>query len=89
MYRLLVESLLGLRLEAGKLHFAPVLPEDWDGYTLAYRHHSTLYRIELVQTDAGHPALVILDGIIQPDGSVPLVDDGTEHEVELTWPRSG
>ncbi len=89
MYRLLVESLLGLRLEAGKLRFAPVLPADWEGYTMAYRHRDTLYRIDVRQSDAGTQREVWLDGTLQPDGSIPLLDDGTEHEVELNWPRGG
>src|SRR5208282_5153853 len=29
MYRLIVESLLGLRLDVDKLHFAPCLPDNW------------------------------------------------------------
>src|SRR6185312_9965332 len=37
LYRLLVESLLGLTLEAGKLRLAPLLPPEWDGYELDYR----------------------------------------------------
>ena len=89
MYRLLVESLLGLRLEAGRLRFAPVLPADWDGFVMTYRHRGTLYRVELVQTHAGQPTQVILDGTTQPDGSIPLVDDGAEHEVELNWAQNG
>src|SRR3546814_11352668 len=53
MYRLIVESLLGLRLEAGKLRFAPVLPPEWDGFRMDYRHRDTLYRIDLRQSAPG------------------------------------
>ena len=88
MYRLMVESLLGLRLEAGKLRFAPVLPADWDGFTLDYRHRDTQYRIELRQSDAGTASAVWLDGQVQADGLIPLVDDGAEHSVKLNWPRA-
>jgi cellobiose phosphorylase len=87
MYRLIVESLLGLRLEAGKLRFAPVLPDDWDGFSLDYRHRNTLYRITLRQSLAGTTSRVRLDGIAQPDGYVTLVDDGVDHIVELNHPR--
>ncbi len=87
MYRLIVESLLGLRLEAGQLRFAPVLPAEWEGFELDYRHRGTLYRIRLHQSDAGTPSTLWLDGEMQPDGRIPLADDGAEHDVELNWPR--
>ncbi|WP_460876545.1 GH36-type glycosyl hydrolase domain-containing protein [Rhodanobacter koreensis] len=88
MYRLIVESLLGLRLEAGKLRFAPVLPEAWDGFTMDYRHHDTPYRIHVRQSDAGTLGVVWLDGVAQVDGCIPLTDDGAQHNVELNWPRT-
>ncbi len=87
MYRLIVESLLGLRLEAGTLRFAPVLPPEWEGFSVDYRHRDTLYRIRLHQSDAGTPSTLWLDGEMQPDGGIPLAEDGAEHSVELNWPR--
>jgi cellobiose phosphorylase len=88
MYRLIVESLLGLRLEAGTLRFAPVLPPEWEGFALDYRHRDTLYRIDLRQGDAGTSSAVRLDGELRADDRIPLLDDGVEHHVELDWPRT-
>ena len=34
MYRLITESLLGLRLEIDKLHFVPCIRPDWESYTI-------------------------------------------------------
>jgi cellobiose phosphorylase len=87
MYRLIVESLLGLRLEAGKLRFAPVLPPEWEGFSVEYRHRATPYRIHLRQGDAGTASSVWLDGVLQADGCIVLVDDGEAHSVEVNWPR--
>lgn len=84
MYRLIIESLLGLHLEAGRLRFAPVLPADWDGFTLNYRYRDTLYRINLQQ---GNASSVWLDGVVQPDGRITLLDDGQEHRVEINHPH--
>ncbi|HWU76682.1 MAG TPA: glucoamylase family protein [Rhodanobacter sp.] len=89
MYRLMIESLLGLRMEAGKLRFAPVLPSDWDGFSMDYRHGDTLYRIELRQNEPGSSSNVRLDGVVQADGCIPLADDGVEHRVVVNWPRTG
>ncbi|MFC5581561.1 GH36-type glycosyl hydrolase domain-containing protein [Rhodanobacter terrae] len=89
MYRLIVESLLGLRLEAGRLRFTPVLPDEWEGFSLDYRYLDTQYRIHLRQSDAGTVSTVWLDGVVQADGCIPLADDGAEHSVELNHPRAG
>jgi len=45
MYRLAVETLMGLRLEVDKLRIAPLLPKEWDSYTIHYRYRDTFYHI--------------------------------------------
>ncbi len=45
MYRLIIESLLGLTLEVDKLRFTPCLPADWTGFTMHYRYRETVYHI--------------------------------------------
>jgi cyclic beta-1,2-glucan synthetase len=84
MYRLIVESLLGLRLEKDKLHVAPCLPADWETFKVHYRYRETVYHIEVLQTpeDKGR-ASVIVDGIERPDKAIPLIDDRREHSVEV------
>jgi cellobiose phosphorylase len=48
MYRLAVESLLGLKREGDKLRIAPCLPADWPGFKLRYRYRDTVYSIAVV-----------------------------------------
>ena len=87
MYRLIVESLLGLRLEVDKLHFAPCLPEDWEGFKMHYRYRETVYHITVKQIPAGNGEMrVSLDGIDQDGKTIPLVDDHKEHWAELSFP---
>ena len=88
MYRLIVESLLGLRLEVDKLRFAPCLPVDWPGFTMHYRYRNTVYHIAVSQThDAEGEQIgeirVTVDGVLQADQSIPLVDDRQAHAVEV------
>ncbi len=88
MYRLIVESLLGLRLEVDKLHFAPCLPADWETYIVHYRYRETLYHITVRQMPAANNKMigetsVTVDGVEQPDKAIPLVDDRQEHSVEV------
>jgi cellobiose phosphorylase len=89
MYRLIVESLLGLRLEVDSLSFAPVLPADWEGFTLHYRYRETVYHISVQRTRPGDGATsVIVDGVEQQDQTIPLVDDHREHAVEVKIPAA-
>jgi cellobiose phosphorylase len=87
MYRLIMESLLGLRLEVDTLRFAPCLPVDWEGFTVHYRYRETVYHIAVQQTVAGEgEPSVTVDGVEQPDKAILLVDDRQEHSVEVRIP---
>jgi cyclic beta-1,2-glucan synthetase len=82
MYRLIVESLLGLRLEGDMLRLAPCLPADWQTFKIHYRYRETVYHIVVSQTDG--EMRVTLDGVERHDGAIPLVDDRREHFVEVS-----
>ncbi len=90
MYRLILESLLGLRLEVDKLRFTPCLPADWETFKLHYRYRETAYHITVLQTHAAddQPSVTV-DGIGQKDGTVSLVNDCLEHAVEIRIHRRG
>ncbi len=84
MYRLIVEVLLGLRLEVDKLYIKPCIPGDWEGFTVHYRYRETTYHIKVVQKPAGTGAAAItVDGIRRQDAFIPLVDDNSDHVVEV------
>ena len=84
MYRLILESLLGLKLEAGRLRFALCMPDDWDGYTVHYRYGEAVYHIAVTRTHAaGAEMSTLVDGVEQPDRTVTLIDDRREHSVEI------
>jgi len=84
MYRLILESLLGLKLEVNKLRFSPCLPADWETFKLHYRYRETVYHVNVRQLRSTNSKVgVTVDGVEQPNQSVPLIDDGVEHEVEV------
>jgi cyclic beta-1,2-glucan synthetase len=84
MYRLIVESLLGLHLEGDKLTVAPCLPAGWKSFKLCYRYRETMYDIEVVQVQNGNAGLGLsVDGIEQHEPVIRLADDGQRHSVEL------
>jgi cellobiose phosphorylase len=86
MYRLIVESLLGVTLEGNALRFAPCLPADWTAFTMRYRHRETPYDIAVRQTlaavgEAFRATTVTVDGVVQSDDRVHLIDDHAAHQV--------
>ena len=94
MYRLIVESLLGVTREKDRLRLTPCLPAEWTAFTLCYRYGETLYDITVRQTPAGAGARiqathVTVDGVAQPDGSVQLVDDRGAHQVFVEVQAAG
>lgn len=82
MYRLIVESLLGLRLEVDRLYVEPCIPDDWEGFAVHYRYRETTYHIKVIQGHDGETRVTI-DGVEQQGASVPLVDDRVGHAVEV------
>jgi len=90
MYRFIMESLLGLRLDVDKLHFAPCLPADWTSFELDYRYRQTLYRVSVRQISTADDAVrVTLDGARQVDHGIALADDRLDHVVEVIIHRAG
>ncbi|TDY01760.1 GH36-type glycosyl hydrolase domain-containing protein [Thiohalophilus thiocyanatoxydans] len=85
MYRLSVETLLGLHREADHLRIAPCVPADWEFYKIHYRYRDTVYHISVrrVGEPSGQVSRVSVDGSECPDSRIPLVDDRQEHFVEV------
>ena len=89
MYRLIVESLLGLRLEVDKLRVTPCLPADWRTFKVHYRYRETVYHIAVLQTLLGiGETRITVDGVERPDKMIPLVDDRQDHSVEVKIPAA-
>lgn len=84
MYRLIVESILGLRREADKLHFEPCLPAHWPSFKMNYRYGETFYHITVRQMRAPDDVTTLtVDDVEQPDMVIALVDDRKKHQVDL------
>jgi cellobiose phosphorylase len=82
MFQLIVEHLLGIKRRADQLHFEPCVPATWEIWKVDYRYRATGYHLHFTQSGASAllPSIV-LDGIIQPEKFLLLVDDGKSHEV--------
>jgi len=95
MYRLTVETLLGLQLEGGHLRIAPCIPANWQSYKIHYRYRETVYHITVKRAGEkpGQAIHLTMDGTVvngagadgtrKPQGMIPLVDDRREHYVDV------
>ena len=85
MYRLLIETLLGVNLEGNQLRLAPRLPNAWTTFKIHYRYRQTVYHITIsrLPADAAGANQLSLDGLELSGGTLPLRDDRREHAVEM------
>ncbi len=81
MYRLIIETLLGIHLEVDRLSLTPRIPAAWQEYKIHYRFRDTMYHIT-VRRAKDALARVIVDGAEQKDPVILLINDRGEHHVE-------
>jgi cyclic beta-1,2-glucan synthetase len=85
MYRIWIEEVLGFRLRGDRFTVEPVLPADWPGFELTYRHGSTVYEIKVIRHGDESIGLE-LDG--KPVIFIPVEDTGRTHRVMVRVPQS-
>lgn len=83
MYRLLIETFLGLTREGARLRIAPRLPAAWPGVDIAYRHGDATYAIHVLRDAAQPPGTVMVDGTVQADNAIVLDPAAGVHRVEV------
>ena len=89
MYRCIVESLLGLRVEGNTLQVVPCTPAHWPSMRIHYRYGETTYHITVLRgADAGAVPSHTVDGALLPGRVLVLVDDRREHTIELRLPAA-
>jgi cyclic beta-1,2-glucan synthetase len=85
MYRAGLESILGFKLQGERLMIDPCVPRWWRDFEITYRRGRTTWRIK-VENPLGLSrgvATVELDGSLQPNDEIPLVDDSQTHNVRV------
>jgi cellobiose phosphorylase len=85
MYRLLLETLLGVNLEGNHLVLNPKLPKNWGTFTIHYRYRQTHYRIRITRLPGAQlgGSRLSLDGQALAGNMIPLLDDHRDHSVEM------
>ncbi len=86
LYRLMVESLLGLQMEKGVLKLSPCVPVDWDSFTIRLNMNDTVYTIEATQSrDGDKETRIMVDGANKPEGIVELATDAKPHQIGVLF----
>jgi cyclic beta-1,2-glucan synthetase len=85
LYRVGVESILGLQLLGDRLRINPCIARHWPRFEVTYRYRSTTYRITVENPNGVERGVreLRLDGQVQEAKEIGLVDDGREHAVRV------
>ncbi len=89
MYRLILETLLGVCRVGQQIHFKSRLRPTWPSVRVRYQYRSAFYHITLINLSANGPTTnkVILDGVEQAGPVLDLADDQQTHHVEVHLAR--
>jgi cyclic beta-1,2-glucan synthetase len=83
-YRAGLEWLLGLNIRSNKIYFNPCIPKEWRSYSVSYQYEETHYEITINNPSGVSKGIVLieLNGAVQAESdSIPLLNDGKNHEV--------
>jgi cyclic beta-1,2-glucan synthetase len=85
MYRLGLESILGLRRRGRCFAIAPCVPGSWDGFVVRWHHGQSLYEITVENPGRRNRGVAeaVLDGVGVDVRAIPLVDDGAVHRLRV------
>ena len=91
MYRLIIESLLGIDQRADRWRIQPCLPHHWSHVELHFRYRETVYHVRIESNvddsseQSGSPpqrlTQLVLDGTTIAEDFITLVDDRRPHEI--------
>jgi cyclic beta-1,2-glucan synthetase len=85
MYRVGIETILGVTLHRGALRIDPCIPSGWKEYDVTYRTAAAEFRIKVENPDGVCRGVksVEIDGTDQPDRLIRLADATGNHTVRV------
>jgi cyclic beta-1,2-glucan synthetase len=85
MYRVGLESILGLDRMGHSFAMEPCIPGSWDHFVVHWRHGRSQYEITVENPGRRNRgvATAMMDGVPVDHRAIPLVDDGASHRVRL------
>ncbi|NLI92861.1 MAG: glycosyl transferase family 36 [Peptococcaceae bacterium] len=82
MYQVILEGILGIKIENDMLTLSPCAPLHWQEFSVEYRFKGSRYTIR-VQLHSHEEKSICFDGVRQADFPVVLHDDGQNHLIEI------
>ena len=87
MYRVVLEGLLGLKVQGETLLLNPCIPRSWPGFEIIFRHGKAVYEIAVENHNGAGRGITraTLDGadIESKTVRVALKDDGATHHLRV------
>ncbi len=83
MYKLILESLIGLERKGDYLHFKPCYPLSWPSVQIHYRYRSSMYHITVAQVSSPDSSSWQSDEDSGKGSAFKLIDDGIEHNIAV------
>ncbi len=77
LYLTLLEDMLGFRRRGSKVHLAPCVPREWDGFTLTLQYGASTWHFSMERSLDS----LYTDGAALEGSCVALTDDGRVHQV--------
>jgi cyclic beta-1,2-glucan synthetase len=85
MYQAGIYWILGIVRKGDRLLINPVIPNNWKGFYVLYRHGNTKYHIEVKNPDGtGHGMAEIFEDGHKRENGIKLIDDGRDHKIAVT-----
>jgi len=83
MYQFIVNALLGMEKHGDSLRFKPCFPSDWPSVLITYRFGKSTYQITVYQENPDVESWWKSNETKESGDTIPLIDDGLEHHVEV------
>lgn len=85
MYRVGLEAILGITRVGKTLLIDPCIPASWQHYRVVYQAGETTFHIDVHNPSGVNRGIqqVTLDGKVLPENSIPLSEDGRQHQVDV------
>jgi cyclic beta-1,2-glucan synthetase len=89
MYRVALESILGLQFHGNRLLLAPCISSNWNEYQVRFRRGATIWTLQVSNPEGAEHGIkqVRVDGRQIDRCAVELVDDAAQHVIEVTLGR--
>jgi cyclic beta-1,2-glucan synthetase len=85
MYRVGIESILGISMKGGALHIDPCIPRHWPRYEALVRTLHAEYRIVVENPNGVNRGVrtIELDGATSRESGIPIADATGSHQVRV------